>query len=598
MSQYKLVNVVESGIEDITSELVLPVISATDSNTYQNYNAQTKNKTTIQYSIQVPSLATSFKRNVLTQTSATLKIPFAGGKTAKYWKPDAVLFAYGQTNSLQAFPINSSYATVQTQVNNATVTFAGQNILPALLKLQNYEELAKTNSLCPSLVDSFYQSYQDGLGSNSNVLANYASSTFAKEYQARGCFPVEIYDDTGKLLTNYIIKADAEGTSPYEYITLKFTSTEPILFLSPFSTGVAQNQANMIGINGLNFTFTMLANAGDYMMSNASYAQLDDGTLVKTIQSVNLVEFTDCKALFNYQTIPPQLYEKILPKNVLNFNQYVPYPTTYNDSTGIAPNGGTKVLQSNNFQLSQVPSKLIIFAVPSNKTSYDSNSFLVIEEIVMNFAGRAGLLSGITQQQLYNLSIQNGLQENFYEFSGSGVSSTINADGSVSVKQVPTIGSILVIDPAQDLSLGSQYSNMSSGQFNLSFTIKIKNQTKETINAYTLYVVEVDNGLFITENGKSEYNTGFLSQEQVLETKAGEAIIDTHTYNNEVVGGSIENIGSIHKYVKRLFSRNSEKERKLDHEAGETVNPAGSAMSGGAISAGNGARKKLHSYMK
>lgn len=342
MSDYKLVNLVDAGLEDIANELTLPVICATSSNTFQTFSALTVSKTQIQYNIQIPSLSTSFKRNVLQQARPKLKLNFNGGTTVGYWEPDEKLFAYGTSHALQAFPLNSAFSTVQSQINNSNITLASSEMLSALLKLCNYEELAKSNSLCPSLVDSFYYNYSDGVGSNSNVLGNYANSTYSKEYQPRGVFPVKLTDANGNPVP-YSFKADAHGTSPYAYIYLEFLTTEPILFLSPFSSGISGNQANFLGINGLNMTFTMNAQAGEYMMSNASYALDSQGNSGKTIGSVELVSFTDCQMLFNFQTIPPQLYDKILPKNVLNFNQYTSYPTAYNSA--IAPLA-TKLLPS------------------------------------------------------------------------------------------------------------------------------------------------------------------------------------------------------------------------------------------------------------
>lgn len=331
MSDYKLVNLVDAGLEDIANELTLPIICASSSNTFQNFNALTISKNQIQFNIQIPSLATSFKRNILIQSKCKLKIDFNGGATVGYWKAGEQLFCYGKSNALQAFPLNSAFSTIQSQINNSNITLSSREVLPALLKMCNYEELARTNSLCPSLVDSFYYDYSDGLNSNSNVLGNYASSTFAKEYQPRGCFPVVVTDMDGDEVPFSFI-ADEDGTNPYPSIYLEFLTTEPILFLSPFSSGVSSNQANFLGINGLTMTFTIASSAGNYMMSNASYALLEDETQNETISNVELIGFTECRALFNFQTIPPQLYDKILPKNVLNFNQYTCYPTSNNSA--------------------------------------------------------------------------------------------------------------------------------------------------------------------------------------------------------------------------------------------------------------------------
>ena len=212
----------------------------------------------------------------------------------------------------------------------------------------------------------------------------------------------------------------------------------------------------------------------------------------------------------------------------------------------------------------------------------------------INFANRSGLLSTASQVDLYNMSVRNGLQMNFYEFSGGGVSN--NADGDSEI--VPTIGSVLCIDPAIDLSIDSEYSNMSKGQFNMNFSINVYNQTKEAISP-TLYMICVNSGIFITDDGTSRFDIGLLSMDQVLETKNQVAVLDKHSYENDVVGGSIENLGSIHKHMKLNFHKASVKEAHLDHGPGEFVpgHEAG-GMSAGAMSSGSMPRRRIHKFAK
>lgn len=160
-------------------------------------------------------------------------------------------------------------ATIQAQINNSNVTVSTRDVMSALLKLYNYEELAIYNSLTPSLVDSFYQNYADGLGTNNNVLANYSVGTFSKQFQPRGCFPVKLFqvkqDGTaGDAIAGLSIKASAAtpeipavpavpadntttpptpaipavpavpanagGTAPFASFIIRFTTTEPLLF--------------------------------------------------------------------------------------------------------------------------------------------------------------------------------------------------------------------------------------------------------------------------------------------------------------------------------------------------------------------------------
>ena len=575
MSDFKLVNIVDSQLEDIASELTLPVISGSSSNNYQTFNSQASTGTgQMQFNIQIPSLQTAVSRHFLVQSEVTLKINFATGP----WSADQVLFNYGYSNSLQAFPLNSLFNTLQSNINNATVSVNTRDVLAGLLKMYNYRELAQYNSLTPSLPDSFYLNYADGLGSNNNVLSNYSNGGFDKKFQPRGVYPVKLYDSNMAEMNSLQVKADGNGTAP-PFVYLKFTTTEPLLFLSPYISAHSNNQSAFLGLNNL----TITANMGDATrcMSNGSYAD-KSGVSTATISSVDYVSYTGAKLLLNFLTIPPVMFSKIEPKNVVNYNQY----TSFNYSSGQSiPAKSTSTVAFNNIQLNQIPSRMLIFARKSQMTTYDSNSFMCIKSVSINFGNKSGLLSSCNSIQLYDMSVRNSLQMNYYEYSGVGISN----DTQGVPKNMSTIGSILSIDPAIDLSIDSQYSNSSGGQFNMQFDLQLFNQGDEEITP-TLYLVVVNSGIFVTENGASSFLTGLLNQEMVLETKTHDAITDTHSYDKKMVGGSIENIAGVHKHLKQAFSKASEKEKIIDKE--------GSGMSAGNLSSDiQGAKRRIHKYI-
>jgi hypothetical protein len=93
MDSYKLCNIVDSVLEDITSQVTLPIISGSNSSTYQTFNAQSGSAgaTQIQFNVQLPSMGTAISRHVLLQSTITLKIDIAGGTTANYWGCTSVL---------------------------------------------------------------------------------------------------------------------------------------------------------------------------------------------------------------------------------------------------------------------------------------------------------------------------------------------------------------------------------------------------------------------------------------------------------------------------------------------------------------------------
>ena len=578
-SDFKLVNIVDSVLEDISNEITLPVVTGATSKTYQNFPSVVggNNLSQIQFNVQVPSLQTVVSREVMIQVQITLQVNLATPPTAG-WGNEVSLFNYGVTNSLCAFPFNSLVSTIQTQINNANPSISTNQVLPALLKMYSYEEFAKYNSITPALPDSFYQNYAQGLASNSNILGNFANGSYDKTFAPRGVFPVSMTQNNQQI--GYQVTSTAAGENPYNSFLITFTTIEPLLFLSPFISGDSKNKSGLLGLN--NLTFTMNLGSANRLLSNASY--IGGNPTISSVQLSNVSGIVNPTLLFTFLTIPPQLYSKLEPKNICNYTNYQPYQFTQALALPAYVNNPIpyQTLTFSNIQLNQIPSKLIIFVQNGNLGAYDSNWFLTINSCTINFNNQSGLLSSANQFQLYEMSKNNGLQMTFYEFSGQGVSSVAN-NGIPQI--VPTIGSILVIDPAIDLGLGAQYTDGSSGQFNLQVQISIGNQSATAITNVTGTIIAVNSGIFITENGTSSMQTGLITQEMALETKSKHAVLDKSTYENEIVGGSISNLGALHKHLKLKYHRAVENEHMLDHEPGESLDDLAGSMSAGAMSA-------------
>jgi hypothetical protein len=92
-------------------------------------------------------------------------------------------------------------------------------------------------------------------------------------------------------------------------------------------------------------------------MSNASYLNNAAGVKTKTISGVSLKAFQNTKLLLNFLTLPPTLYDKIEPKNIVNYNQFNCYKYTF---TGAINRTSSQTMVFNNLQLNQIPQKIII----------------------------------------------------------------------------------------------------------------------------------------------------------------------------------------------------------------------------------------------
>ena len=109
-------------------------------------------------------------------------------------------------------------------------------------------------------------------------------------------------------------------------------------------------------------------------------------------------------------------------------------------------------------------------------------------------------------------------------------------------------------------------------------------------------MVCVNAGIFITENGISRVDLALLTGDQILETKRQDAVMDKKTYEEKIVGGSIENLNCIHKHMKLNYHKASEIEHKLDNTHGESVDPLGSGMDAAGMHHTGLPKRRIHKY--
>ena len=163
---------------------------------------------------------------------------------------------------------------------------------------------------------------------------------------------------------------------------VKFTVTEPLL-LSPFV--FANPQSNNQGMHGVqNMSFNM--NLGDTkrIWRHANTA----GTSV--IKSVEIVRTT---------------VDRI--EGVVE-----------NGLVGIPPSPVTKQCISKTISLNQIPDKLIIYVRKQSQTWSDTDSFLPISGININWNNNTGVCSSFKQVDLWRCSVEAGSNQTFDEFRG------------------------------------------------------------------------------------------------------------------------------------------------------------------------------------
>jgi hypothetical protein len=235
-------------------------------------------------------------------------------------------------------------------------------------------------------------------------------------------------------------------------------------------------------------------------------------TAVNYTKSATVVSFDESQLYFKFYTPKPS--DMLESRNVVPYYEFPVYRSNgFNTlpatrglilADGSYPARATSDYTSSSIQLSVVPDKLIIFVRRANAslTCCDTDNYLTINKISINWNNQSGLLASYTPEQLYHACLASGLNNlTWDEFKGltvsvAGTDVTVRARSETSgplglrgvgtvgtgaadfygYKYIPTTGSILLLDFARFIQLSDEYYAPGSlGQFNLSLTVNCTN---------------------------------------------------------------------------------------------------------------------------
>jgi len=534
-ADFKTVLIKDARIADITDQLSYAVQSGASSNTYQSFAAVSTSSSSMTFNVQIPSENIVVSREVLIQTDIAFTINITGVPVGD------VAFNYGESDALQAFPLNSLFTTASSQINNTNVSVNLQDVLPSILRLNNNRELYRYNGMCPVLPDQAYKQFLVGVGSSNNPLGDWNDQSYDGDLYPRGAYPASFTLlhtlSTGGTNTS-ITSTNVLDTW---LITGTVTVTEPLLGLSPFVYGdAAYNKQGLVGINAMSFVFNIDSSCKRFF-STASTAVLPSGASGFSVSLGTAAQanpFSNTRLLLNFLSTQPT--DLISARNIVPYMD-LPRYLSLQSSTGAIANGVTATLNSQNIQINQLPDYFIISVRKpmSTQTVKDSSTFLKINNISVNLNNTSGLLSSATAQDLWRISVNNHSQQSWAEFSGA----TSNADNVTGIgTPCVTTGSLLVLSPAYDLSLPDFLSSGSIGQYNFQFQIGVTNIAGETITP-EICIICVNSGIFTTIAGSSNIYTGILTKQMVLDAKTNEESVDpvSSVQYGRMVGGSMVN---------------------------------------------------------
>ena len=528
----------------VTDKLSYAVVKGGQSMTPYVYNAISASPSSLTFNIQTPSEQVVLDRLVRWVSTVTLKFVFAADAVPV----GVVPISYGNTEALAPFPLHQLTTVQSISINNNTVSMNTRDVINALLLFNDKRSLARFNSATPTMTDT-YGNYSDGVGSVNNALGSY-SNVGDYSLPTRGCFVVdEIYGLNGAV--HQAQTPSQAGVAQTVYV--RFTSAEPIL-VSPFLfTNPETNAQGIYGVVNMNMVFNIGDCSRVWRSANPWF------TPDKC--SVSVDNFSNARLIFNQLT--PHASDLMPSRNIVpyaSFPRYISQYTgagssiaqAYSFSNGVyvvpAQISGT-TMSSTNIQLNQVPDKAIIFVRKAlgNQSPCDSDCFLAIRGISINWNNQSGILSTASTTDLFRYSQESGSRQSWQEF--YGVASKANPDPTQGPLLIPTTGSLLCLEFATHINLQEDVLGPGSiGNFQFQFNLQVVNQFVSGPNSlntgWEIVFIPVLSGLMALERGTCSSYSALLTRQDVLDASAQQAY-SGNDVKRMVGGGFFDTLKSV-----------------------------------------------------
>ena len=547
------------------------------------------------------------------------------------------LVQVGRNVALAPFPLQSMTTTMTATINDTTVTINSADVLPQVLRMTdqrknrlvrtcptmldkyqlNSDSVSDVNSPLNGYDTTFHEAAIQPNGSFSGLTWTTATGVplaVAAAAAVGGVFadpqgwvataanpfpmsPSSTLDAAAAAVWNAGVGAAGGAVTVY----FSITSTEK-LCLSPFVfSDVHEWDTGLFGCQNIQLVMNMGAQqVGRVLRYGKSGFQTTAANVFLTMAGTQFNNSPPTGAFsgsrVNIQFLTPSLDVPLPPKSVVPYMEYPRYISSQLSPLLPTPQGGqATVYASQTITLPQIPDLLIIYAKPSTNYAFSAQGgasfgapslgtvgqpdpnqadwLLPISGISVNFDNFAGLLSSHTQQQLYKMSVHNGLEQDWLSWNGSAWSQTANSSlgappaGQLPAGYVPTVGGMLVLKPGRDIVLQAGQAPSLVGNFVLQFNLSLINNTKETVQPQ-IYVITANSGFFETIKGSSRVIKGVLTEQDIISAPVAPG--GTSGSLRRAVGAGVHgSMGNALSGLKSMFAAHAAKPASQAHGSGE-----------------------------
>jgi hypothetical protein len=387
----------------------------------------------------------------------------------------------------RAYPLARSSNNLRITINNNSVSTELSDYFHALVRYNTGRDMRQYDYSCtPHQLDAF-QHYDDAAGSALSPFASYGDNTYE---DSRACFTglTLISDNTvGNVRT---IVQDLEVTE--------------LLYLNPLLFDKHSNQKGFIGVQTFDVVINLESDLASAIWCNNYQPVGNNYDVTATIEG-------NPELLFTY--ITPNLLD--MPK--ISDSIIYPYYNIDRYNTPVSaiipaiagdPNanpGTVEVISSldvtsNNIQLNSIPKRIYIFARRRNnsRSVFTTDTFARINSISFNWNNRNGLLSSANSEQLYQISVKNGLNMSWDEWNRNA-------------------GSVLCLDFAKDIGLSSMEAPGLLGTYQMNYRVNISNMNRINAINFDLYTIVVSAGTFTISSNRANSQIGVISKQDILD---------------------------------------------------------------------------------
>jgi hypothetical protein len=462
---------------------------------YKQIPADGQDLTSINFNLDPPNPNTIVSRKVMVQFDFVLN--FTGSSISSTGN---LMDEYLGIDGAPRFsPLANITQVITANLNDTNVTLNTANVITAISRCNIKDsEYVMNMSTFPSMPDFYadYSNYVD-FGGSMNVLGQIGTNGY---YQPRGGWPMQV---TLNNTTN---------------ATVLFSTVEP-LWLSPFES-IDDDVDGFHGLQTFKLQMVMIPNLSRVWSHNPS-GNLTISGLTVTLQRKPVAYFT---------YISPGLLQNIPRSLVYNYNPLIDYRTT------IGPVGAgitCAPTPSSLITFAAIPRRIYVFArkAVGTLTYSDTDTFLTVQNISIEYDNRQSLFAACTPQQLYSISQFNGLEMSW-------------------AQSWLQTGGIFICDVGRDLALvnDDEATGLSiAKQFQVTFTGT--NLTLEDMASVELYTVVSLDGLMTMEDNRAILQTSVVSKQDILTAKNGQEYAQYVRPSNYFGGNFLKTLGKVGKTI-------------------------------------------------